>query len=60
MARVEILESLKYDVLKKFKGDAKRIFELMMSVEDYPKKGKFLGKVGNVTIKELKYKSFRF
>jgi len=60
MARVEILESLKDDVLKKFKEDSKRIFGLMMSVEDYPKKGKYIGKVGNVAIKELKHKSFRF
>ena len=60
MARVEIVESLKNEILKKFKGDSKNVFELMRSVGESPKKGKFLGKVGNIAIKELKYKSFRF
>ena len=60
MAQVEILESLKDEILKKFKGDSKKIFELMKSVGDSPKKGKFIGNVGGIAIKELKYRSFRF
>ena len=32
----------------------------MKSLEDNPKKGKLLGSVGGILIKELKYKSFRF
>lgn len=60
MVVVEIFEDLKNVVLKKFKREAEVVFELMRSVEEFPKKGKFIGKVGKIAIKELKYKSFRF
>ncbi len=60
MARVEIAKNLKGEIFKKFRGDSVKIFELMMSLRNSPKKGKFLGNVGNVAIKELKFKSFRF
>ena len=60
MARVEFLDILKEDILKKFRGNSKTIFVLMESVGDSPKKGKFLVKFGNIAIKELKYNSFRF
>lgn len=60
MAKVEIVRSLKDIVLKKFKGDAKKIFRLMESVGESPAKGKFIGRVNKIVIKELKYKSSRF
>jgi hypothetical protein len=60
MARVLILESLKNDILKKFKGESKIIFKQIFSLEKNPKKGKLLGSVGGIVIKELKYKSHRF
>lgn len=60
MAKVEILENLKNEIIKKFRGDSKEIFKLMKSVENSPKKGKLLARVGNIAIKELRYKSFRF
>ena len=60
MARVLILESLKNDILKKFKGESKIIFKQIFSLENNPKKGKLLGSVGGIVIKELKYKSHRF
>lgn len=60
MARVEILESLKDEIIKKFKSESKSIFHLMYSLKDNPKKGKKIGCVGGIIIKELKYKSFRF
>ncbi len=60
MAKVEISEKLKEEIFKKFKGESKKIFSLMYSLKDNPKKGKELGTVAGVAIKELKYKSFRF
>ena len=60
MARVIVVEKLKEKILKKFKGESKIIFRQMRSLGDNPKKGKILGRVGGIVIKELKYKGFRF
>ena len=60
MAKVSIAETLKNEILKKFKEESKIIFGQMYSLKDNPKKGKLLGNVGGIVIKELKYKSFRF
>ena len=60
MAKVEIAEDLKEEIFKKFKSESIEIFELMNSLEENPKKGKPVGQVGGIVIKELKYKNFRF
>ncbi|MBA7671613.1 hypothetical protein ES703_79772 [subsurface metagenome] len=60
MAKVEILEDLYEKIERKFGGDADKVFALIKSLEDNPKKGKLVGQVGGILIKELKYKSFRF
>ena len=60
MARVEIVEDLKREIFKKFKGESLKVFQIMRSLGDSPHKGKSLGHVGGLLIKELKYKSFRF
>ena len=60
MARVIIIETLKNEILKKFKKDSKKVFKLLKSLEKNPKKGKLIGVTAGLTIKELKYKSFRF
>ncbi len=60
MAKVSIAETLKEEILKKFKEESKIIFRQMYSLSDNPKKGKLLGNVVGIVIKELKYKSFRF
>lgn len=60
MARVIIKETLKKEILKKFKKESKIIFREIFSLKENPKKGKYLGKVGSIIIKELRYKSFRF
>ena len=60
MVRVMIAEELKNKILKKFKKESKIIFKQMHSLENNPKKGKLLGSVGGIVIKEIKYKSFRF
>lgn len=60
MAKVEITKQLKSEIFKKFKKESIIIFNLMKSLEENPKKGKSLGSVGGILIKEIKYKSFRF
>ena|SRR3989338_2610746 len=60
MAKVEISERLKNEIYGKFGGESKEIFKQMYSLENNPNKGKLLGNVGGIVIKELKYKSFRF
>ncbi len=60
MAKVKIVNSLFQEIQKKFKGESHKIIDLLETLEDNPKKGKFVGQVGGIIIKELKYKSFRF
>jgi hypothetical protein len=60
MAKVKIILSLFKKIQKKFKGEAYKIIDLMESLEKNPKKGKTLGQVGGIVIKEIRYKSFRF
>ncbi len=60
MAKVEIVKSLFEEIEKKFKHEASKIYDLMKELENNPFKGKMLGTVGGIVIKELKYKSFRF
>lgn len=60
MAKVEIIESLYAQIDKKFKHKSVEVLRHLKSLEQNPKKGKLLGLVGGVVIKELKYKNFRF
>lgn len=60
MAKVLINDSLKKEIMQKFKGESIKIFRSMHSLQENPHKGKLIGNVGGIIIKELKYKSFRF
>ncbi|GBE19875.1 MAG TPA: hypothetical protein ENG87_05260 [Candidatus Pacearchaeota archaeon] len=60
MAKVIVTKSLENSINKKFKEESVKIFELIYSLKDNPKKGKPMGQVGGILIKELRYKSFRF
>ena len=60
MAKVEIVESLFEEIEKKFKQRAIIIYDLIESLEKTPHKGKLLGTVGGIVIKEIKFESFRF
>src|SRR3989338_6175127 len=60
MAKVEIVQSLFQEIKAKFKGEAHEIIDLLESLETSPYKGKILGSVGGIVIKELKYSGFRF
>lgn len=60
MAKVEITASLLEEIDKKFKQESVSVLELLKSLEHSPSKGKALGTVGGMLIKELKYNNFRF
>ena|SRR4030042_2852672 len=60
MAKVEIVTPLFDEIRKKFKVESHKIIDLMESLEENPNKGKPLGNVGGIVIKEIRYKSFRF
>lgn len=60
MAKVEITKSLFLQIDKKFKQRSVEVFQHLKSLEDHPQKGKLLGTVGGIVIKELKFEGFRF
>ncbi len=61
MIKIIILKSLVLEIKKKFnKIEANKIIDLMYTLEENPHKGKLLGSVGGIIIKELKYKNYRF
>lgn len=60
MAKVIITKKLEEEINKKFKSESIQIFDLMRSLEEYPHKGKVVGQVGGIAIKEIKYNTFRF
>ena len=60
MAEVRISKSLEETINKKFKKQSIEVFSLLYSLEKNPKKGKIVGQVGGLVIKEIKYEGFRF
>ncbi len=60
MAKVEITSSLYEEIRKKFKQKNVEVLEYLKTLESSPNKGKLLGSIGGIVIKELKYKGFRF
>ena len=60
MAKVEIIESLAKEIKKKFKSESHEIIKFLRNLEKNPHKGKPVGRVAGISIKELKYKNFRF
>ena len=60
MAKVKIVPGLFKEIQDKFKGEAHKIIDLLETLETNPHKGKLLGNIGGIAIKELRYKGFRF
>lgn len=60
MAKVQIVKSLLEEIVRKFGGKAHEIIDLLETLEKDPKKGKPLGNVGGMVIKELRYEGYRF
>ena len=60
MAKVIITKELEEKINKIFRKESIEIFKLMYSLISNPTKGKSVGQVSGIIIKEIRYKSFRF
>ncbi|MCK5283725.1 MAG: hypothetical protein KAK00_10070 [Nanoarchaeota archaeon] len=60
MAKVVITRELEDEINKRFKKESVKIFQLLYSLREYPKKGKIVGNIGSIIIKEVKYSVYRF
>jgi|SRR3989338_332182 len=60
MARVIVTKRLEEEVNRIFKKQSLKIFHLMKDLEENPKKGKPVGQVSGIVVKELKYENYRF
>ena len=61
MIKVTILKKLVLEIKRKFnRVEANKIIDLLYTLQENPNKGKLLGSVGGLLIKEIKYKTFRF
>ena len=60
MARVEIAPKLKEQIMKKFKQESITIFKQLKSLGENPNKGKIVGNIKEILLKEIKYLKFRF
>ncbi len=60
MAKVIITNDLEKQINKVFKKESIEILSLLLTLEENPKKGKEVGVVGKIVVKELKYNKFRF
>src|SRR3989338_8183323 len=60
MAKVIITKDLEDEINRRFKGESVKICELIYSLKENPKKGKPIGQVGGIVIKEIKYEKYRF
>ena len=60
MIKIIILNSLRNEIYRKFKKDSLKVYSLIKELKKNPNKGKVLGHVGHISIRELKFKTFRF
>jgi hypothetical protein len=60
MAKVIITPDLEEEINKIFKHESVEIFSLLCTLKENPKKGKEVGCIGRIVIKEIKYKKYRF
>ncbi len=60
MAKVIVTKKLEEEINKKFKKDSIEIFKLIYSLEQSPLKGKIVGQISGIVIKEIKYEGYRF
>ena len=60
MAKVIITKPLEEEINKHFKKQSIEIFALLLTLENNPLKGNILSAVGNILLKEIRYRNYRF
>ena len=60
MAKVIITKKLEEEINKIFKKESIKILESFRDLEENPHKGKAVGQVSGIVIKEIRYENYRF
>ena len=60
MAKIIVTKRLEEEINKTFKEESVKIFESMYDLEKNPHKGKPVGQVSGLVIKEIRYEGYRF
>jgi len=60
MVTVVISPFLEREINDRCKGESVKVFTLLLSLQEQPKKGKIVGTVGAIVIEEIKYGVYRF
>lgn len=60
MIKIIILNRLRDEIVKTFKKDALKVFSLIEGLKENPQRGKVLGHVGGMSIREIKHAAYRF
>tara|TARA_Y100000310_G_C20387631_1_gene671222 strand:- start:117 stop:458 length:342 start_codon:yes stop_codon:yes gene_type:complete len=61
MVKIIITEYLFKKIKKTFSlNEANKVIDLLETLKENPKKGKDVGSIGNIVIKEIKYNKYRF
>lgn len=60
MAKVIITKNLEEEINKIFKKESIKILESFRELEGNPHKGKAVGQVSGIVIKEVRYENYRF
>ncbi|MFC2134416.1 hypothetical protein ACFLTH_07340 [Bacteroidota bacterium] len=59
MIKIVILNSLRDKIYRTFKKDSLKVYKQIEELKTNPNKGRILGHVGSVSIREIRYKTFR-
>ena len=59
MIKILVLNALRDEIYKTFKKDSLKVYAVIESLQENPHKGKVLGIVGNMSVRELRYRNFR-
>lgn len=60
MIKIIILKELRNEIYKTFKKDSLKIYSLINKLKTNPQKSKVIGLIGSISLRELKFKSYRF
>jgi hypothetical protein len=59
MIKIKVLNALREEIIKIFKKRSDELFDLFETLLENPNKGSILGHVGSISIRELRFDSYR-
>lgn len=60
MIKIKVLNSLRDEIIKTFKKQSVEVFNFIGTLKENPNKGTILGHVGPISIRELRFDTYRF